>query len=201
MVCRFHSNQRSLLYYEAGARDAIDPHAGKIRFSSPHSCSTFFGMDAKREMLRHTLATLAYRGRKAVLGAPDSFPIFRAGETSRTPNEILAHIGDLLEWALSIAQGKQAWNNSRLSTWNEEVERFFRTLQNFETYLASDSPLATTPEKLFQGPIADALTHVGQITLLRRLASAPIRGENYFVADITPGRVGSDQPAPRREFD
>ena len=152
-------------------------------------------------MLRHTLATLAYRGRKAVLGAPDSFAMFRAGETSRTPNEILAHIGDLLDWALSIAQGKQAWNNSRLSAWNEEVERFFGALHEFDTYLASDSPLAVPSERLFQGPIADALTHVGQITLLRRLASAPIRGENYFVAEITSGRVGADQPAPHREFD
>jgi hypothetical protein len=158
-------------------------------------------MDAKREMLRHTVATLAYRGRKAVLGAPDSFVVFRAEETSRTPGEIHAHIGDLLDWALSIAQGKQVWNNSGRATWNEEVERFFEALYNFDTYLASDSPLAVPPEKLFQGPIADALTHVGQITLLRRLASAPIRGENYFVAEITPGRVGADQPAPRQEFD
>ena len=158
-------------------------------------------MDPKREMLRHTLATLAYRGRKAVLGAPDSFAMFRAGETSRTPNEILAHIGDLLDWALSIAQGKQAWNNSRPSAWNEEVERLFGALHEFDMYLASDSPLAVPSERLFQGPIADALTHVGQITLLRRLASAPIRGENYFVAGITSGRVGADQPAPHREFD
>ena len=158
-------------------------------------------MDAKREMLRHTLATLAYRGRKAVAGAPDSFATFRAADTSRTPGEILAHIGDLMDWALSIAQGKQAWKDSKPLPWKDEVARFFRALQDFETFLASDSQLGTSAEKLFQGPIADALTHVGQITMLRRVASAPIRGENYFVAEITAGRAGHDQAPPRREFD
>jgi hypothetical protein len=158
-------------------------------------------MDPKRELLRHTLATLAYRGRKAVLGASDAFAGFRSGETTRTPGEILAHIGDLMDWALSIAQGKQEWHDSKPLPWNDEVARFFRSVQNLETYLASDAPLTGPPEKLFQGPIADALTHVGQITLLRRLASAPIRGENYFVAEITAGRVGPEQAPPRREFD
>jgi hypothetical protein len=106
-----------------------------------------------------------------------------------------------MDWALSIAQGKQEWHDSKPLPWNDEVARFFRSVQNLETYLASDAPLTGPPEKLFQGPIADALTHVGQITLLRRLASAPIRGENYFVAEITAGRVGPEQAPPRREFD
>ena len=106
-----------------------------------------------------------------------------------------------MEWALSIARGQQAWPNHTALPWNDEIARFFQTAQNFETYLASGATLAVAPEKLFQGPIADALTHVGQITMLRRIASAPIRGENYFVADITTGRVGMDQPAPRKEFD
>jgi hypothetical protein len=158
-------------------------------------------MDAKREMLRHTLATLAYRGRKAVIGAPPAFGQFRAAGTIRTPVEILAHIGDLMEWGLSIAQGKQAWNGAKPLPWNDEVARFFHVIEQFDSFLASETPLAAAPEKLFQGPIADALTHVGQITMLRRLASVPIRGENYFVADIVAGRVGPDQASPRREFD
>src|SRR5713226_10712084 len=94
--------------------------------------------DTKREMLRHTVATLAYRGAKAVRGAPDSFAGYQASETTRTPAQILAHIGDLLDWGLSIAKGAEAWNNSELLPWDEEVARFHRTLESFDDYLASD---------------------------------------------------------------
>src|SRR5437667_10600648 len=118
--------------------------------------------DSKREMLRHTVATLAYRGSKAVRGAPDSFASFKASETTRTPAQILAHIGDLLDWALSIAKGDETWNNSEPLSWSQEIERFHSALGKFDEYLASESELAATCERLFQGPIADALTHVGQ---------------------------------------
>jgi hypothetical protein len=157
--------------------------------------------DTKREMLRHTLATLAYRGAKAVRGAPDSFFSFRASETTRTPAQILAHIGDLLDWALSIAKGAETWNNSEPLSWPREVERFHTALGNFDYYLASDSDLAASCERLFQGPIADALTHVGQLTMLRRIAGEPIKGENYSRAKIAAGRVGADQETAKREFD
>jgi hypothetical protein len=109
-------------------------------------------------------------------------------------------MGDLFDWALSIAQGKQAWQDSQPLSWPQEVERFFRTLQAFDNFLASDSPLAASPERLFQGPIADALTHTGQLAMLRRMAGSPIKGENYYRAEITSGRVGLEQPAPVREF-
>jgi len=158
-------------------------------------------MDPKRDLLRHTVATVAYRGGKAVRGAPAAFASFRAGETTRTPAAILAHIGDLFDWALSIARGAQAWNNSTPLAWDQEVARFFATLQRFDDYLASDAPLACEPEQLFQGPVADALNHVGQIAMLRRLAGAPIKGENYYRAEIVCGRVGAEQTLPRREFD
>jgi hypothetical protein len=157
--------------------------------------------DPKREMLRHTLATLAYRGAKAVRGAPDSFFSFRASETTRTPAQILAHIGDLLDWALSIAKGAETWHNAEPLQWSEEVERFHGALASFDYYLASDAELSATCERLFQGPIADALTHVGQLTMLRRIAGAPVRGENYSRAKIEAGRVGTDQETPKREFD
>jgi hypothetical protein len=156
--------------------------------------------DAKREMLRHTLATIAYRGRKAIADAPESFATFRSGESSRTPAEILAHIGDLFDWAVSLARGEQAWQDSAPRPWTQEAARFFDTLGAFDACLASNQPLATSPEQLFQGPAADALTHIGQIALLRRLAGAPIRGENYSTADIVVGRVGPDQRTPAREF-
>ena|SRR5438876_9826536 len=154
----------------------------------------------KRELLRHTIATLAYRGAKAVRDAPDSFASFRASETTRTPVEILAHIGDLLDWALSIAKGAEAWHDAEPRAWVEEIERFHTSLERLDDYLASDAGLTVTCERLFQGPIADALTHVGQIAMLRRLAGAPIRGENYSIAKIEAGRVGA-QATPVREFD
>lgn len=156
---------------------------------------------SSRQLLRHTVATVAYRGGKALRGAPDSFAKFKAGEKSRTPEQILAHIGDLYDWALSCAQGKQAWHDSKPLPWPQEVERFFEAVTAFDAYLASDSPLGYPPEKLFQGGIADSLTHIGQIAMLRRLAGCPIRGENYFRADIVAGRVGEKQSAPAQEFD
>jgi hypothetical protein len=157
--------------------------------------------DLKRELLRHTVATLAYRGAKAVRGAPDSFAAFKASETTRTPAQILAHIGDLFDWALSNAQGKEAWNNSEPLEWNKEIERFHSAVTEFDNYLASDAELSDTCDRLFQGPVADALTHVGQLTMLRRIAGAPIKGENYSRAKIEAGRVGEDQETPKREFD
>ena len=157
-------------------------------------------MDSIRSLLRHAIATLAYRGAKTLRGAPDGFATFQAGQGTRTPGKLLAHIGDLLDWALSLAQGKPAWHDSAPLPWQQDVDRFFAALERLDAWLSSEGPLDAPPEKLFQGPIADALAHVGQLALLRRLAGAPIRGENYFVAHITAGRVGADQPAPRREF-
>jgi hypothetical protein len=158
-------------------------------------------MDQTREFLRHTLATLAYRGGKAVRGAPPEFASFKADPTSRTPAQILAHIGDLMEWMLSLAKGEQAWHNSEPLAWDDEVARFHRTMGDVDAYLASDEPLHDAPEKLFQGPVADAINHVGQIAMLRRISGAAMKGENYHRADIAVGRVGAEQAAPRREFD
>lgn len=152
-------------------------------------------------MLRHTIATLAYRGGKAVRGAPESFCRFRASETTRTPAEILAHIGDLLDWALSMAKGSESWRNSEPQQWADEVNRFHSCLARFDEYLASDQELACSCERLFQGAIADSLTHVGQLTILRRIAGAAIRGENYSKAHIEKGQVGANQAEPVQEFD
>jgi hypothetical protein len=156
--------------------------------------------DPARQLLRHILATLAYRGGKAVRGASDSFADFHASPDARTPGQILAHIGDLLEWALSMACGQQQWRNSAMLPWSDEVRRFFAALEAFDAYLASDSPLQAQAERLLQAPIADALTHIGQIAMLRRIAGVPIRAENFYVAKIAVGYVGADQPAPVQEF-
>lgn len=153
--------------------------------------------------LRHTLATLAYRGGKAVRGAPASFAGFRpaGGERTRTPGEILAHVNDLLAWALHLADGRRVWEESTPAAWEDDVGRFHAALERLDARLASPAPLGCPEEKLFQGPIADALTHVGQIAMLRRMAGIPMRGENYFKADVQVGRVGAEQAAPRVEFD
>jgi hypothetical protein len=151
--------------------------------------------------LRHTVATLAYRGGKAVRNAPAGFAEFRACPSGRTPAQILAHLGDLLDWGLSIAQGKQRWNSSQPLPWDKETDRFFAALKRFDDYLVSAESLHASAEKLFQGPVADALTHVGQIAMLRRMAGGPMKGESYFVADIVSGRVGPEQTPPKGEFD
>jgi hypothetical protein len=151
-------------------------------------------------LLRHALATLAYRGGKTVRDAGPDFASYGAPESPQTPAKILAHIGDLMEWALSMSEGSTTWHDSAPLPWDREGERFHAAIKKFDDYLASGNPLQASPEKLFQGPIADALTHVGQLAMLRRMAGCPIRGENYFGAEITAGRVGADQAAPRKEF-
>ncbi len=158
-------------------------------------------LDEKRELLRLTLATLAYRGGKTLRNAPPNFATFRINNRTRTPGEILAHIGDLLNWGLCLAQGQHVWNDSVPQPWEAESTRFFNALEKLDAYLAGDTPLGFPAERLFQGPIADALTHVGQIAMLRRLAGAPVRCESYFLAEIAVGKVGVEQSNPRREFD
>jgi hypothetical protein len=155
----------------------------------------------KRELLRHTLATVAYRGRKVLVGAPDGFAEFRINEGSRTAGDILAHICDLYDWANWLAKGEHVYNETKPGEWAADIDRFFAALATLDAYLASDWPLGRSPELLFQGPIADSLTHFGQIAMLRRIAGAPVRGESYARADITIGRVGPDQAPPNWEFD
>jgi len=155
----------------------------------------------KRELLRHAVATLAYRAAKAMRNAPPELANFRASDATRTPLQLVAHLGDLLEWGVSLAEGNQKWNPATPSTWEAESNRFFSALALLDDYLASERTLGCKPERLLQGPVADALTHVGQLMMLRRLASAPVRSENYAIAEIVAGRVGNEQAAPKFEFD
>ena len=157
--------------------------------------------DPKIDLLRHTLATVAYRGGKAVRGAPAGFGDFRVGESTRTPAEILAHIGDLLDWGCRMARGEYKWHDATSLPWDQEVERFFGCLARFDEALAAADERCFVPERIFRGPIADSLNHIGQIAMLRRLHGAPILGENYFKAKIETGRVGRDQPDPVVELD
>ncbi|HEX4347891.1 MAG TPA: hypothetical protein VHZ73_09975, partial [Vicinamibacterales bacterium] len=111
-------------------------------------------MDNTRQMLRHALATIAYRGGKPLRDAPATFATFQAAPGVKTPGELVAHIGDLFEWALSLVKGAQTWQNAHPLPWDREVDRFFATLLAFDAYLASDAPLACGEDKLLQGPIA-----------------------------------------------
>jgi hypothetical protein len=155
-------------------------------------------MDEKRELLRHALATLAYRAARALDGAPDHFAGFAGA--GRLPIQILAHMGDLFDWALSAAVGHEQWRASQPLSWKEEQHRFFASLKAFDAFLASDGSLLAPVEQLLQGPVADALTHVGQLAMLRRLSGSPARGENFYVAAIAAGQVGADQPASVQPF-
>jgi hypothetical protein len=155
-------------------------------------------MDKERVLLRHILATVAYRTTRALEGAPESFGLFDGA--GRTPVKILAHMGDLFDWALSVAQGQERWKFSSPLAWEEEQLRFFAALRGFDDFLASSEAFAVPIEPLLQGPIADALTHVGQLAMLRRLAGNPTRGENFYVAAISVGQVSSQQPGPVQQF-
>lgn len=155
-------------------------------------------MNSDRELFRHTLATLAYRAARAFEDAPESFAGFAGA--GKTPVQILAHMGDLLDWALSMAQGKPNWHNSVPLAWDEEKARFFAALRAFDSYLVSGERIHAAFDRLFQGPVADAMTHVGQLAMMRRLAACPIRGENYYVAEIAAGQVSAEPPAAVKPF-
>ena len=152
-------------------------------------------------MTRHALATLAYRLGKVLLGTPAGFAAFQAAAGVRTPAQILAHIGDLMDWALAQVEGRKAWHNSTPLAWEQEIQRLFTAIQKLDDHIAAHGLGPATPERLLQSAIADALTHTGQIALLRRMAGIPVKAENYAMADIKEGKVGAEQSAPRLEFD
>ena len=146
-------------------------------------------VDMKREVLRHMLATVAYRGGLAIIDATPDFATFRPHETTRTPGEILAHIGDLLEGSFHLIKGEMVFLTSEPLPWNEEIARFFAAVNQLDAQLASEDPMGCPVERLVQGPIGDALTHVGQIVMLRRMAGQPVRVGEYFAAEIVAGEI------------
>ncbi len=153
-------------------------------------------MDVKRQMLRHFLAALAYRTQKALRGAPDSFGDFRAESFVRTPHELLLHMTGVIMCARSLFDGGETWPG-KMPTFREEVLRFHETLESVAHHLDVGTPLKeTTPERLLQGPLSDAMTHAGQLALLRRLFGSPVPGESFMLADIDPRNLGPDQPEP-----
>ena len=161
------------------------------------------GHDAStdRHLLRHTVATLAYRADKVLRDTPQGFAEFRVSPAGRTPLQIVAHMGDLMEWGERMARGEYKWAPQPAADWADACDRFFRGLAALDETLQT-APLDVFPAgTVFQGPIADTLTHVGQLALLRGLAGAAVRPESYARAEIQVGRVGPDQSTTRKEFD
>jgi hypothetical protein len=158
-------------------------------------------MNETRQFLRHANATLAYRGSKALRGAPPEFAHFKASPTTRTPLQILTHIGDLLEVSAARLRGPAQWKEAVPSTWEEQTERFHAALRSIDEALASDADIEVRLDKWYQGPFADALTHVGQIAMLRRMAGSPVKGEAYYYAKIQPGVTGPEQAAPDTQYE
>lgn len=157
--------------------------------------------DPQRALLRHLVATLAYRAAKVLRDAPPEFARFTAAPTMRAPVQIVAHMGDLMDWAIKLVEGEYLWRALGSDEWQHEVDRFFDRLATLDRLLAGDAPLGHAPEIVIQGPLADALTHVGQLAMLRGAAGVPVRPESYARADIAAGRVGLDQAPPNVEFD
>ena len=153
-----------------------------------------------RSVCRHLTATLAYRAAKVLRDAPPGFAQASFGDSTRTPVLIVAHLADLIAWAITLTRGEYTWKAEGSDDWNTEVARFFDNLTALDRELASNGRDFSV-EKLIQGPLADALTHVGQLAMLRGMAGAPVRPESFARAEIVPGRVGLDQASPGREFD
>lgn len=158
--------------------------------------------DTGRDLLRHMLATIAYRGGKTIRGAPEGFGAFLAPGTMNTPLMLLSHISDLLDWADRWCRDNdQKFRTAEPADWPGEVARFHAALERFDSFLASAAPLTASIPVLLQAPVADALTHVGQLALLRRMAGDAVLGEAYRLAPIEAGRLGPEQGSPGREFE
>ena len=154
-----------------------------------------------RLFLRHALATLAYRAGKTMRDAPESFASYLASPDSNTPSQLVGHMTDLMNWCLCLVrEGEHKYVELEPLPWDAQVSRFFAALGELDAYLASGGELRWEPARVFQGGIADALTHTGQLAMLRRLAGVKMKGENYSRAEIEIGRVGLEQAAPVREF-
>jgi hypothetical protein len=154
-------------------------------------------MNDKRSLLKHFLAALAYRTQKALRDAPPEFGSFEPPGDVRSPKELVRHMTSVLGYARTYFVGGSYWPEP-LSSLEEEVSRFHLMLEDLGQDLANGSPLLgeMTEEQLLQGPFADAMTHAGQLAMLRRFAGAPVAPENFIVADIKRDRLGSDQPKP-----
>lgn len=154
-------------------------------------------MDEKKAMLRHFLAALAYRTQKAVRGCTPDFGNFSVGNKTRTPEELVRHMTSVLGYARTFFVGGSYWPEA-LPTFEDEIVRFHEMLEILSSHLTAGDPFLNdlTPERLLQGPLSDAMTHAGQLAMLRRLYGDPVPPENFIVADVSPENLSPDQPNP-----
>jgi hypothetical protein len=154
-------------------------------------------MDEKRELLRHFLAALAYRTQKALRDAPPDFGAFCPAKGVRTPAQLVCHMTSVLGYARTFFVGGE-YRPGVLPSLADEVARFHDMVEDLARHLRVGTPLqqGMSEERLLQGPLSDAMTHAGQLGMLRRLAGAPVAPENFIVADIDAERCGPEQPLP-----
>ena len=154
-------------------------------------------MTEKRSLLVHFLAALAYRTQKALRGAPPEFAEFRAMKDVRTPAELVRHMTSVLGYSRTFFIGGQYWPEP-LPTFDEEIQRFHAMLGLLAKHIGNGDQLQAgiTEERLLQGPFSDAMTHAGQLAMLRRMAGNPVPPENFVVANVNPERLGPDQAEP-----
>ena len=176
--------------------------AGTLVIMTPEDLAQRSAADSACEVLRHLIATLAYRAAKVLRDAPPAFAGSTVGPATRQPVQIVAHMADLMAWALTLARGDSVWKAEGTDHWDVEVARFFDRLAALDREVAAHPPSPDARARLIQAPLADALTHVGQLALLRGIAGFPVRPESYARAEIVTGRVGFlEQARPAREFD
>ena len=155
-------------------------------------------MGDKNNLLRHFLAAIAYRTQKALRGAPASFANFRAAPKVRTPHEIIHHMDSLMGYARTFFIGGE-YRQEILPDFEAEIRRFHQTLEDLSRHLEIGTPFkGITPERMLQGPMSDAMTHAGQIAMLRRLADSPVPSENFIYADVRADNLSPEQPLPVR---
>jgi len=152
-------------------------------------------MSNKCEMLRHFLASIAYRGTKAIKNAPEIYPNLYIGKGVRTPVRILHHITGVLTYAHSFYEHYDT-THFDMTSWDAEVDKFYNILLKLDKSFQEKKPSEVTEDQLLQGPLSDSMAHIGQLLMLRRMADSPVPSENFIFADIRKGEVGSDQPDP-----
>ena len=149
-----------------------------------------------RRLLQHFLAAVAYRTQKALRGAPDAFADFRAGINVRTPHEIVWHMTGVIGYARTMFHGGR-FTPARAETFPREIERLHATFEGLREDFGNPGLSASiTDEQFLQGPLSDAMTHAGQLALLRRLAGSPVASEDFIFAKIDASNVTADQADP-----
>lgn len=196
-----HDEPRTIVALHPATMTNSSPHTGATPATFTAGAGEPAAPDAAtRAALRHVVATLAYRAAKVLRDAPPAMATFSLTPHTRLPVQVVAHMGDLMDWAIEMARGRYHWSANGSDDWDAEVARFFERLATLDALLASP-PAAFPAEMMIQGPLADALTHVGQLAMMRGAMGAPVRPESYARAEIVAGRVGRVQAAAKREFD